>query len=64
MVEAGTYVTPGAKVTLPDGRIVVARELSGRGSLLFWRDSRTGRLEAHPRRGPGIELNPIFHAND
>src|SRR2546426_6756632 len=30
VVEAGLYVTAGTKVTLPDGRVVKARELSGR----------------------------------
>jgi len=64
VVEAGCYVTAGAKVTLPDGRVVPARELSGQPSLLFWRNSVTGRLEARPRTGPGIDLNPIFHTND
>jgi 2,3,4,5-tetrahydropyridine-2-carboxylate N-succinyltransferase len=64
VVEAGCYVTAGAKVSLPDGRVVRARELSGSSNLLFWRNSVTGTLEARPRSGPGIELNPVFHAND
>jgi 2,3,4,5-tetrahydropyridine-2-carboxylate N-succinyltransferase len=29
VVEAGCYVTAGTKVTLPDGHVVKARELSG-----------------------------------
>ncbi|WP_326555454.1 2,3,4,5-tetrahydropyridine-2,6-dicarboxylate N-succinyltransferase [Micromonospora sp. NBC_01813] len=64
VVEAGCYVTAGSKVTLPDGRVVKARELSGVDGLLFWRNSVTGALEARPRTGAGIELNAALHAND
>ncbi|HEX7746627.1 MAG TPA: 2,3,4,5-tetrahydropyridine-2,6-dicarboxylate N-succinyltransferase [Micromonosporaceae bacterium] len=64
VVEAGCYVTAGSKVTLPDGRVVKARELSGVNGLLFWRNSVTGALEARPRTGRGIELNVALHAND
>jgi 2,3,4,5-tetrahydropyridine-2,6-dicarboxylate N-succinyltransferase len=64
VVEAGTYVTAASKVTLPDGRVVKARELSGVDGLLFWRNSVTGALEARPRKGTGIELNAALHAND
>src|ERR671911_2312839 len=52
VVEAGLYVTAGTKVTLPDGRVVKARELSGRDGLLFRRNSVTGTLEVVPRGGP------------
>jgi 2,3,4,5-tetrahydropyridine-2-carboxylate N-succinyltransferase len=64
VVEAGCYITAGSKLTLPDGRVVKARELSGVPNLLFWRNSATGVLEARPRKGRGIELNTILHAND
>jgi 2,3,4,5-tetrahydropyridine-2-carboxylate N-succinyltransferase len=64
VVEAGVYITAGSKLTLPDGRIVKARELSGVNNLLFWRNSLTGGLEARPRSGTGIELNAALHAND
>jgi 2,3,4,5-tetrahydropyridine-2-carboxylate N-succinyltransferase len=64
VVEAGTYVTASSKITLPDGRVVKARELSGVDNLLFWRNSVTGALEARPRKGTGIELNAALHAND
>jgi 2,3,4,5-tetrahydropyridine-2,6-dicarboxylate N-succinyltransferase len=65
VVEAGCYVTAGAKVRLPDGRTVKAAELSGRTGLLFWRNSLTGALEARPRAtGAGAELNAALHAND
>jgi 2,3,4,5-tetrahydropyridine-2-carboxylate N-succinyltransferase len=64
VVEAGCYVTAGAKISLPDGRVVRARELSGVDGLLFWRNSVTGALEARPRTGRGIELNAALHVND
>ncbi len=64
VVEAGCYVTAGSKITLPDGEVVKARELSGLTNLLFWRNSVTGALEARPRSGKGIELNAALHAND
>ncbi|WP_238010172.1 2,3,4,5-tetrahydropyridine-2,6-dicarboxylate N-succinyltransferase [Dactylosporangium sp. AC04546] len=64
VVEAGCYITAGAKLTLPDGRVVKARELSGVNNLLFLRNSVTGRLEVRERQGRGIELNAALHAND
>ncbi|MEV4537261.1 2,3,4,5-tetrahydropyridine-2,6-dicarboxylate N-succinyltransferase [Asanoa sp. NPDC049518] len=64
VVEAGCYITAGSKITLPDGRVVKARELAGLPNLLFWRNSVTGALEARPRSGRGIELNAALHAND
>jgi 2,3,4,5-tetrahydropyridine-2-carboxylate N-succinyltransferase len=64
VVEAGCYITAGSKLTLPDGRVVKARDLSGVPNLLFWRNSVTGALEARPRKGTGIELNAALHAND
>ncbi|HET6534324.1 MAG TPA: 2,3,4,5-tetrahydropyridine-2,6-dicarboxylate N-succinyltransferase [Actinoplanes sp.] len=64
VIEAGTYITAGSKITLPDGRVVKARDLSGVDGLLFWRNSVTGALEARPRQGTGIELNAALHAND
>ena len=63
IVEAGCYITAGSKLTLPDGQVVKARELSGVNNLLFWRNSVTGALEARPRKGSGIELNAVLHAN-
>jgi 2,3,4,5-tetrahydropyridine-2,6-dicarboxylate N-succinyltransferase len=64
VVEAGCYITAGSKLTLPDGRVVKARELSGVDGLLFRRNSVTGALEARPRTGTGIHLNAALHAND
>jgi 2,3,4,5-tetrahydropyridine-2-carboxylate N-succinyltransferase len=64
VVAAGTYVTAGSKVTMPDGTVVKASELSGQDSILFVVDSQTGVLEARPRGGrTGIELNAALHAN-
>ena len=64
VVEAGTYVTAGSKLTLPDGSTVKAAELSGKPGLQFWRNSVTGALEARPRSGGPVELNDALHSND
>jgi len=64
VVEAGTYVTAGARVTLPDGKVVKARELSGATGLLFRRNSISGALEAVPRSGTWGGLNAALHATD
>lgn len=64
IVEAGTYVTAGARVTLPDGEQVKARELSGVSGMLFRRNSTTGALEALPRSGTWGGLNAALHATD
>ncbi len=63
VVAAGTYVTAGTKVTMPDGSIVKALELSGRDGLLFLTDSVTGAVVARPRAGHGVALNSALHAN-
>ena len=42
VVEAGLYVTAGMRVTMPDGQIVKARELSGASNILFRRNSVSG----------------------
>ncbi|HEX6056357.1 MAG TPA: 2,3,4,5-tetrahydropyridine-2,6-dicarboxylate N-succinyltransferase [Intrasporangium sp.] len=64
VVEAGLYVTAGTKVTLPDGSVVKARDLSGTSNILFLRNSETGAVEARDRKGTGISLNEALHAND
>ena len=64
VVEAGCYVTAGSKVTLPDGTVVKARELSGVADLLFRRNSETGRLEVAARTGHWGGLAAHLHAND
>ena len=63
VVAAGCYVTAGSKITLPDGTVVKARELSGRDNLMFWLNSTTGVLEARPRSGAWGELNQDLHKN-
>ncbi len=64
VVEAGCYVTAGTKVTLPDGLVVKAAELSGRDHLLLRRNSITGTVEAVPKQGTWGALNAALHAND
>jgi 2,3,4,5-tetrahydropyridine-2-carboxylate N-succinyltransferase len=64
VVEAGLYVTAGTRVTLPDGEVVKAAELSGADGLLFRRNSQTGAVEASPRSGNWGGLNAALHAND
>ncbi|THJ66044.1 2,3,4,5-tetrahydropyridine-2,6-dicarboxylate N-succinyltransferase [Arthrobacter echini] len=63
VVEAGLYLTAGTKVALQDGSLVKARELSDEAGILFLRNSVTGAVEARPRTGHGIALNPALHAN-
>jgi 2,3,4,5-tetrahydropyridine-2,6-dicarboxylate N-succinyltransferase len=62
VVEAGCYVTAGTKVSLPDGSVIKARELSGRNGLLFRRNSVTGAVEALARAGDWGGLNVALHA--
>jgi 2,3,4,5-tetrahydropyridine-2-carboxylate N-succinyltransferase len=63
VVEAGCYITAGTKLTLPDGRTVKARELSGQGGLLFRRNSLSGAVEAVARTGAWVGLNAALHVN-
>lgn len=64
VLEAGLYLTAGTKVTAPDGTVVKAATLAGQNNLLFRRNSTTGAVEVVPRKGTGIELNAVLHAND
>jgi 2,3,4,5-tetrahydropyridine-2-carboxylate N-succinyltransferase len=64
VVEAGCYVTGGSRITLPDGSVVKARELSGSDGLLYRRNSVSGALEALPRSDRWTGLNAALHAND
>jgi 2,3,4,5-tetrahydropyridine-2-carboxylate N-succinyltransferase len=64
VVEAGLYVTPGTRVTLPDGTVVKARELSGRDGMLLLRNSVTGTVEVRARAGRTVELNEALHAHN
>jgi 2,3,4,5-tetrahydropyridine-2-carboxylate N-succinyltransferase len=63
LVEAGTYITAGSKLTLADGQVVKAAALSGQSGWQFWRNSVSGALEARPRQGVGVTLNDALHAN-
>ena len=63
VIESGTYITAGSKITLPDGSVVKARELSGANNLIFRRNSQHGNLEVVPKVGGWEGLNSILHAN-
>jgi 2,3,4,5-tetrahydropyridine-2,6-dicarboxylate N-succinyltransferase len=61
-VEAGLYVTRGTLVTLPDGKVVKAIELSGTPGILFRRNSVSGSVEAVPWKSSTFTgLNPALH---
>ena len=64
VVEAGLYVTPGTRVTLPDGSIVKAKELSGQSNMLFIRNSTTGVVEVRDRTGGAVTLNTTLHSSN
>ena len=63
VIESGTYITAGSKITLPDGKVVKARELNGANNLIFRRNSQTGILEVVPKVGGWDGLNSILHSN-
>lgn len=63
VIESGTYITAGSKITLPDGNVVKARELNGANNLIFRRNSQTGSLEVVPKVGGWDGLNSILHSN-
>jgi 2,3,4,5-tetrahydropyridine-2-carboxylate N-succinyltransferase len=63
VVEAGLYITAGTRVTLPDGEIVKALELSGASNMLFRRDSVTGTVHALQRTGSWGGLNAALHSS-
>jgi 2,3,4,5-tetrahydropyridine-2,6-dicarboxylate N-succinyltransferase len=64
VVAAGCYVTAGTKLSLPDGSVVKARELSGQPGWLYWHNSLTGAVEAVRRTGDAVALNAALHTND
>ncbi len=64
IVEAGLYVTAGSKVTLPDGSVAKAKEVSGVDNLLFRRNSQSGAIEVVMREGTWGGLNSALHATD
>lgn len=67
-VEAGLYITAGAKVTLLDDqgqvvKTVAARELAGHSDLLLRRNSQNGRIECLTNKS-AIALNEALHAHN
>jgi len=67
VVEAGLYVTAGTLVAVhgPAGvEVVKAKLLSGKGGLLYRRNSQSGAVEALPRSAKWDGLNADLHAND
>jgi len=64
IVEAGLYLTAGTRVTMPDGSVVKALELSGASNWLYYRDSTTGKVMAKSRlSAEQVELNEVLHRN-
>ncbi|MGI9610808.1 MAG: tetrahydrodipicolinate N-succinyltransferase N-terminal domain-containing protein [Acidimicrobiia bacterium] len=65
IVEAGLYLTAGTQVSMPDGTVVKARDLSGANGLLFRRNSRSGEVEAKARTSGASwqGLNDALHDN-
>ncbi|CAN5195388.1 hypothetical protein BH20ACT3_BH20ACT3_17250 [soil metagenome] len=51
-------------MTLAEGEVVKAAELSGRSDLLFRRNSTTGTVEARPQTVDWGSLNADLHANE
>jgi 2,3,4,5-tetrahydropyridine-2-carboxylate N-succinyltransferase len=64
VIEAGLYITPGTRVTMPDGTVVKARELSGKDGMLLLRNSVTGTVEVRARAGRTVELNEALHKHN
>ncbi|GHB06742.1 2,3,4,5-tetrahydropyridine-2,6-dicarboxylate N-succinyltransferase [Modicisalibacter luteus] len=67
-VEAGLYITAGAKVAVLDDqgqevRTVAARELAGQNDLLLRRNSINGRIECLTNKS-AIALNEALHAHN
>ena len=64
IVEAGLYLTAGAKVTvLENNKVLKALELSGKNGILYFRDSLSGKVCARPNKG-NFRLNEVLHDNN
>jgi len=66
VVEAGLYVTAGTLVAVHGTNgveVVKARLLSGKGGLLYRRNSQSGAVEALPRSAKWDGLNADLHSN-
>ncbi|GHC24473.1 2,3,4,5-tetrahydropyridine-2,6-dicarboxylate N-succinyltransferase [Aidingimonas halophila] len=67
-VEAGLYITAGAKVAVLDEqgqevKVVAARELAGQSDMLLRRNSTNGRIECLTNKS-AIALNEALHAHN
>ena len=67
-IEAGLYITAGARVAVIDEHgdtvgTVKARDLAGGSDLLFIRNSVTGQIQCRTNR-KAIELNETLHAHN
>lgn len=67
-VEAGLYITAGAKVAVLDEQgqevqVVAARELAGQSDMLLRRNSVNGRIECLTNKS-AIALNEALHAHN
>ncbi|MBL4584034.1 MAG: 2,3,4,5-tetrahydropyridine-2,6-dicarboxylate N-succinyltransferase [Pseudomonadales bacterium] len=67
-IEAGLYLTAGAKVSVLDSKnqfveVVKARELANKPDLLFIRNSQSGTIECRTNKS-AIELNAELHAHN
>jgi 2,3,4,5-tetrahydropyridine-2-carboxylate N-succinyltransferase len=67
-VESGLYITAGTKVNLLDDagelvQVIKARDLSGKGDLLFRRNSISGAVECIANKS-SVALNEELHANN
>lgn len=73
VIEAGLYVTAGAKIIvrgavaeaqgLEDGDTIKAAKLAAQSNILFRRNSVTGAIEATGWKTEAVELNEALHAN-
>lgn len=63
VVEAGLYLTAGTPVTMPDGSVRKARDLSEGSQMLFRRNGTTGAVEMVPRVSDWGGLHPELHTN-
>ena len=63
VIEAGLYLTAGTPVTMTDGSVRKARDLSGGTQMLFRRNGATGAVEMVPRVPDWGGLNPELHVN-
>ncbi|MBV1915017.1 MAG: 2,3,4,5-tetrahydropyridine-2,6-dicarboxylate N-succinyltransferase [Pseudomonadales bacterium] len=67
-IEAGLYLTAGAKVSVLDSNnqfveVVKARELANKPDLLFIRNSQSGTIECRTNKS-AIELNKELHSHN